>query len=185
MRETAVSVRYAQAFFDVLQVQGDDELYKASLALTEVNRAMEISKDFSHVSKSPTFYPDEKKKILNIILSQLNVSKTIENFFYLLVDKNRLNLISYISEQFHIRLNKKRNVFHGSITTAIELNDEAKADIMSKLEKQIGCKLALNYKIDTSLLGGMIVQIGDLVFDLSLVTQLNKLNQIIKRGGGE
>ncbi|MCI5129813.1 MAG: ATP synthase F1 subunit delta, partial [Candidatus Electrothrix sp. AUS3] len=77
-------------------------------------------------------------------------------------------------------LDLEKNISHGRVTSAIELDDVLLGKIQAKLEDITGNKVILETQVDPSLIGGMIARVGDLVLDGSIRTQLNGLKESIK-----
>ncbi len=185
MQQSKVAIRYAKAFFELLEEQGTKELESAHKILSGLSKAMEDSHELSSFLKSPVIALDGKKKALKEILDVFEATPFALQFFYLLADKKRLEDIPAIAQQFGILLDKLQNVSRGVLTTAVEIDENYQQILQSNLEKQTGRKLVLSYAVDPSLLGGMKLKIDDIVLDSSLATQLYNLNQTIKIGGGE
>ena len=79
-------------------------------------------------------------------------------------------------------LDEANGLSRGMVTTAIPL-DEAHMDaVKSKLESQTGRKLALEYVVDPAIIGGIVLRVGDMVYDASLRAQLDNLRESVKRG---
>lgn len=185
MHQSIVAARYAQALFDLTAGQGAEELSKVSTVLLDFKQSLNDSVEFDSFAKDPIFSCEEKKKVLAAVLQKMDVSSIVLHFFFLLADKQRLGLVSEIALHFRTLLDSKENISRGTLTTAIEIDESHKQSIIASLEKQTGRKLVLTFMVDPTLLGGMVLKVGDVVLDSSLTTQLNKLNHTIKRGGGE
>lgn len=116
------------------------------------------------------------------MLVQCQAGTAEKNFFSLLADKGRLALIPVIVADFKAMLDEAKGISRGLVTTAIELDNDKKSEILSQLEKQTGRKLVLSYAVDTRILGGIVLKVGDIVYDASLRAQLDNLRESIKRG---
>jgi F-type H+-transporting ATPase subunit delta len=79
-------------------------------------------------------------------------------------------------------LDDARGISRGTVTTAVELDDEHMDEIRTKLESQTGRKLVLEFVIDPAIIGGIVLRVGDSVYDASLRAQLDNLRESIKRG---
>jgi F-type H+-transporting ATPase subunit delta len=73
-------------------------------------------------------------------------------------------------------------VVTGELVTVSELNQDRKSAIQAQLEKQAGKKLELSFSTDETILGGIVLKVGDKVMDASLKAQLQILKENIKRG---
>ncbi len=185
MQESTVAARYSKAFFELVSEQGDKELSKANAVLQGLKASMLGVESLSLCLKDPVLGAEEKKKVLLELLKSFDEAPYVPQFCSLLADKQRLELIPVIADQFSALLDSKEGISRGIITTAVEVDENHKRDIVENLEKQIGRKLVLNYAVDKALLGGMVLKLDDIVLDSSLATQLNNLSQTIKLGGGE
>ena len=87
-----------------------------------------------------------------------------------------------IVECFGKLLDEAKGIVRGRLLTAVNLNKDRQAGILAALEKQTSKQLALTFEVDPSILGGVVLQVGDKVLDASLRAQLTILRDIIKRG---
>ena len=84
-----------------------------------------------------------------------------------------------IAEAFGKLLDEAWGVVRGKLLTAVSLSKEQQAGILARLEKQTSRQIALKFEVDPSILGGVVLQVGD---NVSLRAQLAILRDIIKRG---
>ena len=189
MQQSKVAIRYAEAFFDLTidryKDQSLDELNKQKEIFAMLTQVLQDSKEISNLVDNPTLTGDKKKELLKKVLVHSHASVEMTNFLYLLLDKRRFDILPQIVWHFNCLLDKKQGVSRGILTTAIVIGEDKRMDILQKLEKQTGRKLVVDFEVDSSLLGGIVLTLGDETLDSSLKNQLNKINQLIKRGGGE
>jgi F-type H+-transporting ATPase subunit delta len=123
----------------------------------------------------------DRKKILEFALEKGPFSDVIKNFLRLLIDKNRIRAIKEIADYYSILTDKILNIARANIITARPLKDKA----LDKLEKALAVLTSKKVKIDMeedgSLIGGLIIKIGDLVLDGSVRAQLEWLRVSLKR----
>ena len=162
----AVSRRYASALFSLGKEKGELDAFSESLT----------------AFANPVITHDEKKSVVMGVLGACRAGTTEKNFFSLLADKGRLALIPAIIADFKAMLDEVKGISRGLVTTAIELDNTKKSEIISQLEKQTGRKLVLSYAVDPQILGGIVLKVGDIVYDASLRAQLDNLRESIKRG---
>ncbi len=178
----AVSKRYANAFFSIGKDKGDTELAKYANALNAIANAMEENPNLKELIVSPVLTNEEKKNLILSLLNLIQAGDIEKNFCSLLVDKGRLSLLPAIALDFSKMLDDARGISRGLVVTAVELENEKEAEILSQLEKQTGRKLELAYSVDPQILGGIVLKVGDMVYDASLRAQLDNLRESIKRG---
>ncbi len=174
--------RYARALFDLGRKKGPKELDRYGADLTALADLADASSALSRLFRDPVFSPEEKRGVLAALAKKLKIGATVLNFAYLLADKGRLEFLRGIAVEYQALADAEKGIARGELVTAVPL-DAAKRDaIQQKLEKKAGRSLALAYTVDEAVLGGMVLTIGDKVFDASLRAQLSLLHDTIKRG---
>ena len=106
----------------------------------------------------------------------------VKNFCDLLADRGRVAVIPTIASDYKAMMDAVSGVITGELVTVSALNEERKSAIQATLEKQAGKKLELSFATDESILGGIVLKVGDKVMDASLKAQLQILKENIKRG---
>ncbi|WP_420475386.1 F0F1 ATP synthase subunit delta [Noviherbaspirillum sp. ST9] len=118
------------------------------------------------------------KQVSETFLSLLksNVSPEAKNFVGMLVENGRLSLLPEIGAQFHVLKNASEGAADAEITSAFALTDAQVKDLVATLEKKFGRKLNPTVTVDTSLIGGVRVTVGDEVLDTSVRAKLQKMH---------
>lgn len=98
-----------------------------------------------------------------------------KNFVNLLLAYNRLVLLPQISELFAVYYAEHERVIKASVTSALALDAPQQERLFLALEKRFKCKMELDYSVDPSLLGGVIIRMGDVVIDGSARGKLSRL----------
>lgn len=172
MLKGAVARRYAQALYEI--AEATNNLLVLEQELKAVAETVEGSKELQKALYHPQVLPAEKKKVLQALFGS-TYSKETMNFLGLLVDKRRENYIVGIAAEFVALANKSRNAAAATITSAAELNEEQKQEILKVLAKLSGKEVDPTFAVDPSLIGGVVVRIGDKVIDGSIKTRLATL----------
>ena len=107
------------------------------------------------------------------------MSKTVQNFLCLLIDKRRIQYFSAIEEAYDDFTNEILGCVKARITTATPLLDEDYKVLKQSLEKVTNKKVILSANIEPDLLGGVIAEVGDKVFDGSIRNQLQKIGETL------
>ena len=117
------------------------------------------------------------RQIVETFLSLLksNVSAEAKNFVGMLVENGRLTLLPEIGTQFHALKNAAEGAADAEITSAFELSDAQVKDLVATLERKFGRKLNPSVKVDSALIGGVRVAVGDEVLDTSVRAKLQKM----------
>jgi len=122
----------------------------------------------------PRISPEDKKSLLSREVGS-SVSKRTMKFFELLIDKKRFGLLPQIALVYGGFCDEGEGVVHAKVRSAHELGEKEQAGLAKRLGERFGKKIVLNLKIDESLLAGVIVRIGDWVFDASLKGELERM----------
>lgn len=177
-----VARRYARALFSLGKEKGDAELIAYGENLSGLVEALRESPQLDRIFRNPVFKVDEKKAVIDAILSKIGAQQMVRNFCHLLADNNRLGSIADIQGYYAQLLDEHQGVSRGEMTTAIELEADLRDALKKSLEEKISRQLVLDYSVNPSILGGLVLKIGDRVLDASLRAQLVAMKETIKRG---
>ena len=175
-----VSKRYAKALLSLGKEDGNFEQYGRDLQ--DFSLFCEGHEEVLGVIANQIFPVEDRRKILQTLLEKSTYADVIRNFLNLLLDKNRIGAIHQITDHYERLTDDISNIARAEIVTPRPLKEDAQ----NKLEKVLGDltskKIKIEVKEDESLIGGIVVKIGDLVLDGSVKTQLQGLNETLKRG---
>lgn len=160
------------AIFEIAQEENKLEEYGAELH--EVSQALFSQPQLKDFLTNPQIQPQDKKAIL-LKLLQDQISPLMMNFLLLLVDKRRIVLLEAIYDCYQELSNKARGIVIADVTTAYELKNELQARLSSKLAELTGKKVQLRTHDDKSIIGGIVVKIGDTRIDGSVTGRLQAL----------
>ena len=129
---------------------------------------------------NPLYPLDVRQKVMAKIAESVQADAIMTSFLNLLIEKKRADILPDIAIELQVMVDKDQNISHGSIISAIELDQTLLGKIQATLEKLTGNKVILETQVDPSIIGGIIAKVGDLVLDGSIKTQLNGLKESIK-----
>lgn len=180
MITNAIARRYAKALVQLGAEDGAVEKYQGELSGFEA--VLAANPELKAIFTSPAYGIEAKREMLGELLAKLNLSQTVSNFLNLLLERNRLRFLPQIAVSYGILADSLSGVVRPTLTTALPLEESQVAGIKGALEKATGRKVVLNVVVEPSLLGGVVAQIGDKVFDGSVKTQLTRLQDILQKG---
>ncbi|MBF0101505.1 MAG: ATP synthase F1 subunit delta [Desulfobacterales bacterium] len=180
MKNLSISRRYAKALLLIAIEDGKIEAYSEELAL--VADLLNTQQNLSSVISNPLYDKQERKKVLRIVIERLNLCQTMQSFLMLLFEKKRIQLISSINDFFQKFSDETKGVARATVISATELSNETVEKIRLSLKQKTGKDIILQIEQDETLIGGLITQIGDLVLDGSVKTQLYKMREFFRRG---
>lgn len=180
MRGSKISRRYARALLSLGQEDGDYEDYGRNLK--EFCDFCTANKEFFQAVSNRVFSVENRQEILEIILARSPFSEVVKNFLRFLLDKNRITALQEITDCYLRFTDEISNVTRAEIITARPLRKETLDKLEEALAGFTSREVRVEVEKDESLIGGLIVKIGDLVLDGSVKAQLEGLRESLKRG---
>lgn len=178
---SGVASRYASALLDLAEEQGATA--EVERGLDQFETLLNESADLDRLIKSPVFSADAQTKAISAILEKAGISGLTANFVKLVASNRRLFAVPGMIKAFRSQLAAKRGEVTAEVTSATELSSEHVAALQEALDASTGKNVKIVVKVDTSILGGLIVKIGSRMIDTSLRTKLNSLKFAMKEVG--
>ena len=174
-----VSKTYGEALFELAVEENQVDVFMEEI--TGLQNILAKNKDFGKLMNHPKILKEEKIQVLQNVLKG-RISDELTGFLTLIVTKDRYGEIDEILDYFLAEVKKYKGIGIAYVTTAAELRDGQKAEVEQKLLQTTSFKkMEMHYAVDESLIGGMVIRIGDRVVDSSIKTRLNELTrQLIK-----
>lgn len=170
-----VSKTYAQALFE-LAVEED----KTSAFLEEASGLLEVIRtnaEFGQFMNHPKIQKEDKLEVVQNVFRD-KISREMLGFLVTIIEKDRYTEIEAIFEDFVASVKEYNNIGTAYVTTAIAINEQEKQDIESRLLATTRYKtIECIYDVNKSLIGGMVIKMGDRVVDSSIRTKLDKLQR--------
>jgi F-type H+-transporting ATPase subunit delta len=136
---------------------------------------------FARLMQSPSLSPKEKDRVLTKLFEG-RALPVVSRFLRVLNRRGRVGLLPSIVREAHLLWNHRQNRRPVSIRSAIPIAQAQQAALAAKLEAMTGSTPIMKVDVDPSLIGGLIVQIGDDVYDASIRTRLAQMRQSIVEG---
>ena len=174
MKDSVVANKYAHALF--AEAQAKNELRAAQQGLEEFIRVARLRGSLKQILAHPFIVVEEKKRMIHSALGEY-ATPLLERFLFLLVSKRRLDLLFLIALEFQGEVDRFMNVQSLRVKTAFAMSESQQKELQAKLEKWLNSKVRMDLQVDTSLIGGLVIQTRDHVLDQSLKGQLKKLQQ--------
>lgn len=179
MRHTILARRYAKALFSLGKEQEKTEEYSAMLS--DIAALYDESVAGLGDAVSNPLYPLEvRQKVMAKIAESAQADAIMTSFLNLLIEKKRADILPDIAHEMQVMVDTDQNISHGSIVSAVALENALLDKIQATLEKLTGKRVILETQVDPSIIGGIIAKVGDLVLDGSIKTQLHGLKESIK-----
>jgi F-type H+-transporting ATPase subunit delta len=175
-----VSKRYAKALLSLGKEDGKFQRYGDELR--DFSTFFQENLDFGQAISNPVFTLEDRKKVLSVVLARSSYSQTVKNFLQLLLDKNRISAVPAIHAHYNKLTDEVANIARAEVITPMPLNQNVRERLERVLEGVTSRKVKMVTREDKTLIGGIVVKIGDLVLDGSIKTQLKGLKESLKRG---
>ena len=168
--------RYSLALYEVaFENKSIKEIEEQAIAIINL---ISKSSDFNFFVKDPTNKKEDLFNLIQKISEKYKFNNLFCKFLNFLIEKRRFFFVEKILKDFIKTCSKKRGEVLANLITAKKINDIEINKIKEDLSKSFSSKIKLNYKYDSSLIGGLIVQVGSTMVDTSIK---NKLQQIENR----
>ena len=126
---------------------------------------------------NPESKKEQKLKIVQEIGEQVKAQDLLNTFFKVLSDASRLELLAVMSKPFEEILLERNNTVKATVTSVVALSEADMASVRAKIEEIVGKKVLVEQVVDTSILGGLVVRVGNNILDLSLRNKLDTMTK--------
>jgi F-type H+-transporting ATPase subunit delta len=171
---------YAQALLELANERDvAEDLFEEFHSLIEY---LEGDDEFRGFMASFAVDDDDRREVLKRVFSG-RISEMLLNLMLVLNDHNRAGIVKLVFERFKKLYDEQLNREDVEVTSAVPLTDDERAAIEAEVTGFTGKQAVLVEKVDPSILGGLIVQVGDRQFDASIKTQLARLREFVIEAG--
>lgn len=179
MSEITISRRYAQALGE--RAAGAGVMDRVDQDISLISESIKGSRELAGIFESPIVSREKKADVFRSLFTGKVDSVTLQ-FLQVLVEKRREDLFPVIVNAYQELRDKELGVLGVSARTALPLSADDERALTASLEKLTGKKIRLSSKVDASLLGGIVIRVGDTVYDASVSNQLATLRVRLETG---
>lgn len=173
-----VSRRYAKALFGIGLEDGRFEQYGRDLR--DFSGFCASHPEVFHAISNRIFSVEERKKVMEFLLARSDFGDTVKNFLRILLEKDRIAGIAQVAEYYGRLTDEVSNVMRAEVLTARPIKRDVLERLKAALKKLSSKEVRVTVKEDRSLIGGLVVKIGDMVLDGSVKAQLTGLMGSLK-----
>ena len=180
MIPVAILGRYARSLSEVAFEQNiEDRVVDDLRMFSEIFSAVPAVCEFFD---SPAVPRDEKKNFLDTLMTKHPVTPPTANFMRVLLERNRMRWFEDILGVFLKIINDRKGIVSARIITASPLDQDEVGRIEKRLEKITGKTVTAAAETDGAILGGMVVSIGNTIYDGSIRTRLEEMKRRLTEG---
>jgi F-type H+-transporting ATPase subunit delta len=169
---------YARSLFEAAKEHGKlDELREQ---LGQFADAVQENRELQLFFFSPYFSTLEKQDALGRLL--VDADSQLVNFLELLIENHRMPVIFRIRRTFEHLWERENRLLPVEITSAIELDDATTGSVAQRIGESTGQRVTLTTRVDPSILGGIVVRVGNSILDASIRNRLEQLRRHVALG---
>ena len=168
---------YAEALFEVAKQKGKLDVIRDHLG--QFADALDANRELAVFFFSPYFSSAEKRD--GIARAVSGAEPELTNFLGLLVEKHRMPVIFKVRSMFDEMWAEENKQLEVTLTSAVELDPEVVQRVGAEIERQTDRKVELSSRVDDGVLGGLVLQVGNMVLDASIRNRLERLRKEIAR----
>ena len=174
MKDLKVSNRYAKALLELaVETNNLEDCYSDMNAILTV---CQDSKEFYLLLKSPIIKTDKKITIIEEVFSN-KLSELTNGFIKIITSKKREAILDSVAKSFISLYKEKKNIISAKLVTATEIDSDTREEVLDFIKKKGHKNVDLQEKIDKSIIGGAIINIGNKQIDASVSNKINEMKQ--------
>jgi F-type H+-transporting ATPase subunit delta len=168
---------YSRALFEAARDSGS--LDRVHDELGEFADALDTDRNLQVFLFSPYFSSEEKKKGVRSIVS--DADERVLNFLELLAERHRMPALFRIRREFDAMWAEENKLLPVTVTSAVELDEGIVKELGREIEEQTGRRVELSSSVDPDVLGGLRLQVGNMVLDATVRNRLEQLRKTVAK----
>ena len=167
---------YARAFADVVVGKKLDAM-RLVQELRDFEALLRSSEPLRRVMENPSIPGDQKRAVVDAIVSKQSMSRQVRNFILVITERRRLHLFSDILREVEQVVNERLGIAEAEVVSARELGESERGMLENEIARLTGKRVRARYERDGSLLGGAMVKVGSTIYDGSVKGQLQRIRE--------
>ncbi|MBI5014748.1 MAG: ATP synthase F1 subunit delta [Deltaproteobacteria bacterium] len=180
MIRTRITKRYTRALFELAADAGKIAAIGQDLAVVEGLLASDDA--LRDALLSPVLTRDAKSQVLDAVIDAGGFDPLVGNFLRILLDARKLPFVPDIAAAYRELADEASGRIRGVAVAPMALEDEDVRALAEALSKAVKKEVLLEAQLDPTLRGGLVARVGNLVFDGSLRTQLQRMRETLIKG---
>jgi F-type H+-transporting ATPase subunit delta len=164
---------YSDALFEVAGEKGELDIVHDQLGA--IADEIAANRDLQIFFFSPYFSSAEKREGISRLIT--GASAELVNFLELLAEKHRMPALFRVRKRFDELWARENRQLTVTVTSAVDLDPAVVEEIGAEIERKTGQTIELNSEVDEKIIGGLVLQVGNMVLDASIHNRLEKLRK--------
>lgn len=174
---TDIAKEYGAALFMLAKEEGKADAFAQSLE--RIGTALSEQPDYTVLLSLPNIAKEERVALIETAFASA-VEETVLSFCKLLCEEGYMHAFFEAKAEFDALYDDDKHISHATVTSAVPLTDDEKHKLILKLQALSGHTVEAHYLLDTSLLGGVIVDMDGTVYDGSVKRQMHRIKEVIE-----
>lgn len=180
MIKTRIAKRYARALFEL--AREGNAVDRVGADLQAVAGAIEQNAALKSGLTAPITSREAKGQALSALVETLKTDALVVNFLKVLLGARKISLIGEVSGEYVSMADEISGRLRGEAIAPMPLDEAALGKLSAALSKTLGKEVVLTSREDKALIGGVVARVGNLVFDASVKTQLERMKDSLVKG---
>lgn len=177
MGPTIIARNYAETLLALARRHGGDATVdEYASALDDVTRIMREDRRVSGFLSSPRIDPGTRKRVLRQAFEG-RVPELFQRFLLVVVEKRRQMLLPVIAEEYRALVDEARGRVRADVRIAREPGETLREEIVASLERRVGKSVIATFRVDPSIVGGVVIRVGDQILDGSVRQRVTNLRR--------
>jgi len=181
VKSTTVARNYAEALFLAAEAHGVADIERSGRLVEAVAGAVQADERIAVALESPRVSKATKAALLERALGNLAPAEFVR-FLQAVVRRGRQGLLAEIAQQYHVLVDAKLNRVHAGVTLLQQPDARLEQEVVERLSRAIGKEVRAHFRADRGILGGVVVRVGDRIYDGSVRRKLALLRRKLVTG---
>lgn len=180
MIKTRIAKRYARALFEIAKESGRIEEYGRDLEV--VHSLFKGDAVIREGLTSIVASRDAKAELLDAIIEAAGLDRVVGNFLKVLLDARKMPVLPEVAAEYGALADEATGKLRGEVSSAMALSAADVSKLSEALSKAMDKQVILEAREDKALIGGVVARVGNLVFDASVRTQIQRMKESLLKG---
>lgn len=169
--------RYSEALTEV--AKNKNELDTVWTDLQTVEESITSVKEMANFLSHPVIPVFEKKDMVKSVFEG-KINNDVLNLLYILLEKNKINLLSTILYCFEESMDEAKNILKVGVVSAAEIDEDLKHKLQEKLESKLNKSVKFDFETKPEIIAGVVLKIQDKVIDGSMAAKLEGFKKALR-----
>jgi len=171
-----IANRYARALLQVV-VEKKEDPERIERELSEVINLVAAHPDLGQTLESPAVVAERRAAVIDDVAKRSKWTKTTANLLRVMAAKERFAILELVRDAYRRQVDEHRNMEKAEVVTPHALSKAEEKALIGKLEQLTGKTVRAEFATDSNLMGGLIVRIGNRIYDATVTAQLARFKE--------